>query len=333
MSRISAARLEGYIRGAGPFLALACVTAIFALADALQADGGAFLSLRSLRVILVQASTVAVAALGMTVIIAAGGIDLAAGTALSLSATVLAACLQAGAPAGAGVAASVLTGLVCGLINGLLVSGLGLLPFIATLGTMTAFLGTAKILAGETAVRPRPESVPDWLDGLVSTRAEAQWLGLAPGVWLAVALALLLALVLRRSVFGRHVFALGSNERAARLCGVQVRLVKTLVYTIGGLFAGIAGVYQFSRLAVGNPTSGVGMELRVIAAVVVGGGSLSGGQGSVLGTLVGAMLMSVISSGCNAIHISNPVQDLVLGGVIVAAVLIDVWRRRQPSGS
>jgi ribose/xylose/arabinose/galactoside ABC-type transport system permease subunit len=138
-----------------------------------------------------------------------------------------------------------------------------------------------------------------------------------------------LSLVLRYTVFGRHVFALGSNEQTARLCGLNVPALKVAVYTLSGLFVGLAGVYQFAKLKVGNPTSGLGMELKIIAAVVIGGASLSGGRGTVLGTLTGALLMQTIASGCTQLGLSNPVQDIILGIIIVAAVTVDQIRQRR----
>jgi ribose/xylose/arabinose/galactoside ABC-type transport system permease subunit len=153
--------------------------------------------------------------------------------------------------------------------------------------------------------------------------------GLPSGVWLTLVMAAALAVVLRYTVFGRYVFALGSNEATARLCGINVRWNKIAIYTLGGLFVGIAGLYQFSRLTVGNPTSGAGLELKVIASVVIGGGSLNGGRGSVLGTLTGALIMSVITSGCTALGLTNPIQDMILGIIIVAAVTIDQLRQRK----
>src|SRR5262249_15084934 len=144
------------------------------------------------------------------------------------------------------------------------------------------------------------------------------------------ALTVVVSLVLRHTLFGRYVFALGSNEQTARLCGLNVPALKVAIYTLSGLFIGIAGVYQFAKLKVGNPISGVGVELKVIAAVVIGGASLSGGRGTVLGTLTGALLMQTIVSGSTQLGLSNPIQDMILGIIIVAAVTIDQLRTRQP---
>ena len=204
-----------------------------------------------------------------------------------------------------------------------------MIPFIVTLGTMSVYLGIAKQIARETTVRPdRYTQVPVWLRDFLSTRTEALHFGLPLGVWVALVLSLLVGFVLKYTVFSRHVFALGSNESTARLCGISVTRTKIAVYTLAGLFVGLGGLFQFSRLSVGNPTSGLGMELQIIAAVVIGGGSLSGGSGTVLGTLAGAAIMSVIQSGCTQLGINNPMQDIILGGIILVAVFVDQLRHR-----
>lgn len=312
----------------GSVLALVLVFAGFAVADFFQEGGGRFSTLRNVQTILATSAPVVVAALGMTVIIIAGGIDLSVGTAVALAATVLAWRLERGGAMGDAVIACLATGCLAGMINGALISSLGVAPFIVTLGTMTTYLGVAKLIAKETTVRPPLDSVPAWVDGLSTPTPDPAWLLVAPGVWGMAALAILLALVLRYAVFGRYVFALGSNEQTARLCGVNVPWVKIAIYTLGGLFVGIAGVYQFSKLKVGNPMSGVGLELKVIAAVVIGGASLNGGRGTVLGTLTGAVLMQVIASGCTLLGLSNPIQDIILGAIIVTAVTVDRFRQK-----
>ena len=184
-------------------------------------------------------------------------------------------------------------------------------------------------IANNSTVRPdRASQVPDWFSSLLSIRPETLWLKLPVGVWLTLLLAGLLAAGLHWTVFSRYVFALGSNEATARLCGINVRWNKIAVYTLSGLFVGIAGLYQFSRLTVGNPTSGTGLELKVIAAVVIGGASLNGGRGSVLGTLLGALIMKTISNGCTMLGLENHVQDMILGVIIVAAVTLDQFRQK-----
>jgi ribose/xylose/arabinose/galactoside ABC-type transport system permease subunit len=317
----------------GPLLALFLVFIFFAVTDAAQPDGGRFTSLRNLQTMLISSAPVVVGALGMTVIIIAGGIDLSAGTAIALCATVMAWVLKQGAPVELALVCCLMTGCAAGSVNGVMISALNVAPFIVTLGTMTAYLGVAKLVADETTVRPPLSSVPDWMSGLAMPAPDPPWLLVAPGVWIMLALAVILSLVLRYTVFGRHVFALGSNEQTARLCGLNLPALKVAVYTLGGLFVGLAGVYQFAKLKVGNPTSGLGLELKIIAAVVIGGASLSGGRGTVLGTLTGALLMQTIASGCTQLGLSNPVQDIILGIIIVAAVTVDQIRQRRVAES
>ncbi len=321
--------LRGLLITLGPLAALLAVFLFFAVAEYFVNDETRFTSVRNLRTMAVQTSTVAVASLGMTIIIIAGGIDLSAGTALALSATVLAWCLKKEY----GVSLSVFAGLgvatLAGMLNGILISLLRVVPFIVTLGTMTAYLGVAKIIAEETTVRPALDQIPAWLPALVTATPDPAWLLLPVGVWIVLILATLVAAILRYTVFGRHVFAIGSNEATARLCGVNVPTVKIAVYTLAGLFVGIGGMYQFARLSSGNPGSGVGLELKIIAAVVIGGASLNGGRGSVLGTLAGAMMMGVIANGCTLLGLSNPVQDIIIGAIIVAAVTLDRLRQSR----
>jgi ribose/xylose/arabinose/galactoside ABC-type transport system permease subunit len=312
-----------------PLLALIVVFGLFAVLDAVQPNGGQFLSLRNIQAMLISSAPVMTAALGMTVVIIAAGIDLSAGTAISLCATVLAWVLERQFSIELAIAACVLTGCIAGAVNGVLISRLNVAPFIVTLGTMTAYLGAAKFIAEETTIRPPLEYVPKWMNGLATPTPHPWWLFVAAGVWIMLGLAIIMGLVLRYTVFGRYVFALGSNEQTARLCGLNVPALKVAVYTVSGLFIGLAGVYQFAKLKVGNPISGVGMELKVIAAVVIGGASLNGGRGTILGTLAGTLLMQTIISGCTQLGVKNPAQDIILGVIIIAAVTLDQWRQAR----
>ncbi len=327
--------MSNALRFLGPLLALLLVIGVFAVADRwMNGVDSQFFTAGNARTVSAPVATVFVAALGMTVVIIAGGIDLSAGTAQSLAATVLAwGLMRPGFVSWnpwAAIALALAMGAVCGFANGALIGWLRVVPFIVTLGTMRAYLGFGNALAHETTLRPDTVTqVPKWLQNWLSVRADALYWGFPMGVWVAIGLAVLTASVLRFTVFGRHVFALGSNETAARLCGINVAWMKIAVYSLAGLFFGIAGLYQFSRLSVGQPTSGLGVELKVIAAVVIGGASLNGGRGSILGTLAGAVIMCVIDSGCTQLGLSNPVQDIVLGVVIVAAVAIDQLRQRR----
>lgn len=327
----SRSRLLSLLESLGPLLALVLVTLGFAIAD-MRYGQGHFSEMRNFRVILVEAAPVAVAALGMTLIIIAGGIDLSAGTASILCATVLASVMGAEYPMTLAVVLTLLTGAACGLTNGVLIGVLRIPPFIVTLGTMTIFLGIAKRLAGGSTVFVNRSLIPDWLSNLSSTMPP-DWNGFMPriamGVWAALLIAILVAVILRFSVFGRHLFAIGSNESTARLCGVNILLTKILVYVFAGLLIAVAGIYSFSLVKMANPVEGIGRELKFIAAVVIGGGSLSGGRGSVLGTLAGAAIMGVIASGCTQLEISNSTQDIMIGTIIIAAVTLDQYRVRR----
>ncbi len=187
----------------------------------MRAKGGRYLSVRNFQTVTVHATTVGVAALGMTIIIVGGGIDLSAGAAIALSATVMAYCYREGASTGASLGAAIATGVLAGGVNGALVSWLRVVPFIVTLGTMTLYQGIARILAGDTPIRAHGK-VPEWMVSLQSPFPNPKWMLVAPGVWITLALAVVTAIALHRTVFGRHVFAIGSNESTARLCGVSV---------------------------------------------------------------------------------------------------------------
>ncbi len=335
VSTSSVSRVRDLLGGVlGPLLGLAVIVLFFTIADNIR-GGSEFATVRNMRVILTQTSTVAVAALGMTIIIISGGIDLSAGTALTLCATVMAYCIKEDYSIAMSVLATIGTGCLCGMMNGALISALRVVPFIVTLGTMTIFLGVGKLLSDESTIFPARAQIPIWLQNFCSSRPPDFVVGFLPniawGVWVALLLAMLVAMILRYSVFGRHVFALGSNESTARLCGINISLTKIAAYTLAGLFVGIAGMYHFSVLKLGNPTEGQGRELDIIAAVVIGGGSLSGGRGSVLGTLAGAAIMAVIRAGCIHLEISAPYQDMIIGAIIIAAVAIDQIRQRRSS--
>jgi ribose transport system permease protein len=258
-------------------------------------------------------------------VIVLGGIDLSIGSIVAFVTVVIAWLLQAGWPPLAAATAGLLAGGLCGLANGALITGLRVTPFIVTLGAMGIIRGAAKGLAHEQKI----DAPVTWLNGLVAELPRGQaWMIFPPGVWLTLALAIAAVVLLGYTPFGRHIVAIGSNEAAARLCGVRVRRVKVTVYSIEALLAGAAGLMQFSRLTVGDPTVAAGLELDVIAAVVIGGGSLAGGEGSIAGSLIGAFLMTEIKTGCTHAGLSAWVQEMITGGIIVVAVALDRLRHR-----
>jgi ribose/xylose/arabinose/galactoside ABC-type transport system permease subunit len=300
----------------GVLVGLAVVTLLFGFLV-----GPRFFSPANLELMARQTSIVSVAALGMTMVIVAGGIDLSVGSVIALSTVVAAVLLRAEASPLVAAFGAVIAGGVCGLINGVLVTSLRVVPFIITLGTMLLIRGTAKGLADERRI----EAPITWLNALLRTvRGDG---GVLPwGIWLVILLSIIVGITLQYTRFGRHLFAIGSNERTARLCGVRVERCKIAVYTLAGALAGVAGLMEFSRLSVGDPTVAIGAELGVIAAVIIGGGSLSGGKGTVVGTLAGAGIMTVIQIGCSQYGLPNWVQEIVTGTIIVFAVALDRLR-------
>ncbi len=316
--------LSRWLNRLGPLVGLLLVYGIFCCVVP-----DSFLGLRNVETILRQSAIVGTAALGMTLVIISGGIDLSVGSIIALSTVVIAAMLRAGSDPLSAALAGIAVGALCGLGNGLLITGLRVVPFIVTLGTLLVVRGAAKGLGREQKIDVAPQALA-WLDDLLASLGRDQrWMLVPSGVWMLLVLALLVAGLLRYGRLGRHIFAVGSNEQTARLCGVPVQRVKATVYLASGLFAGIAGLLQFSRLTVGDPTVAQGLELPVIAAVVIGGGSLAGGEGSILGTLVGALIMEVIRSGCSQSGVPNWVQEIITGAIIVLAVALDRLRHRH----
>ncbi len=327
----------------GPLVALLFIVVAFAIADYTIGSGN-FLTLRNARVITSSTALIAVPALGMTMIIIAGGIDLSAGTALTLAGTVLATMLKfspvtSDQPEFAtyvawAMAVTVGTGCLCGFINGVLISATRVVPFIVTLGTMTIFLGAGQIIAQESTVYAPPEHLPGWLQNLCYTGPNLEKYGVIPYVPTSALIALVLvgavALMLKYTVLGRNIFALGSSESTARLCGVNVPATVLAVYTLAGFFVAVGGLLYFADVKNGNPSDGTGKELEIIAAVVLGGGSLSGGRGSVLGTLIGGLIIVVIRTGCTLLQIPNTYTHIIIGVIIIVAVIVDQLRHGSP---
>lgn len=306
------------VERAGTLAGLLLVAIIFGILI-----GPQFFSPGNLELMARQTAIVGMAALGMTMVIVAGGIDLSVGSIIALSTVVIALLLGQDVPPMAAAAGGVLAATACGLLNGLLITGLRVVPFIVTLGTMLVVRGAAKGLADERRI----EAPTTWLNDLLRTGGGAVLM--PSGIWLLAALALVIAAVLGYTRFGRHIFAIGSNERMARLCGVPVERRKIAVYVLAAMFGGLAGLLQFSKLSVGDPTVAIGLELDIIAAVIIGGGSLLGGRGTAAGTLMGAAIMTIISIGCSQKGLPNWVQQIITGAIIVGAVALDRFRVRK----
>lgn len=304
----------------GTFLGLVFVVALFSILRPSK-----FLTFDNIELILLQTAVVGTAALGMTMIIVSGGIDLSIGSNIALCTVAIALLLSHNVPWPLAALGGIVTGSLCGLLISLLITRLKLAPFIVTLGMWGALRGLAKGLANDTTVLAPITPMNNLLRLLTP---EEHWKLFPPGVWLMIGLAILVSLMLRYTRFGRHIFAIGSNEQTARLCGVAVDRTKLMIYTLGSAFVGVAGVLQFSYLTVGDPTTANGYELSAIAAVVIGGASLNGGQGSILGSILGALIMTTISNGCTKMDLQNWVQEIVTGIIIVFAVALDRFRHK-----
>jgi len=303
---------------AGTLLGLFAVALLFGLLLGWQ-----FFEPANLELMARQTAIVCMAALGMTVVIVAGGIDLSVGSIIALSTVVIALLLRSNVSPLMAALGAVAAATICGVVNGVLITQLKVVPFIVTLGTLLIVRGVAKGLADERRI----EAPSTWLNDLLRV-PEGHGL-LPPGLWLVIVLALIMAAVLRYTRFGRHVFAIGSNERMARLCGVAITRTKIIVYALTAACAGLAGLLQFAKLSVGDPTVAVGAELDVIAAVIIGGGSLSGGRGTIAGTVIGAAIMTIIQIGCSQKGLANWVQQIVTGGIIIVAVALDRVRSKS----
>ena len=280
-----------------------------------------FLTVSNLLNIAEQATIIAIIAVGMTFVIITGGIDLSVGSLLAFSGVVMASALQRGLPLPLALTVGLGTGLVCGLTSGLLITVGRLPPFIATLGMMSVARGGALMF---TDGRP--------ISGFAET-----FRSLATGEILRVPTPVIIMLVvyavayfvLRRTKLGRYTYAIGGNEEAALLSGINVKLYKTLVYGIAGLLSGLAAILLTARLNSAQPIAGINYELDAIAATVIGGTSLLGGEGTVIGTLIGALIMAVLRNGLNLLGVSSFIQQIVIGAVIIVAVLIDMALKRR----
>lgn len=298
-----------------PFLTLLVLFATLSLASPY------FLTYTNLSSVVRQTAVINIMALGMTLIIIAGGIDLSVGAVLAFSGLLGTMAMEAGWPIPTGIAVGVVCGLFWGLVNGLLITQLKINPFIVTLGTLGIARGLTLIISNGLPVHRIPKEF--------SFLGEGNLLGVPFVLWLLVLCAAVTHVILQHTRMGRYAFAIGSNPEAAYYTGIPVAFHTTAVYAYSGLLCGLAGMIEASRLMTGQPTAGQGYELQVIAAVVIGGGSLRGGEGSVIGTLVGAFIMGLLSNGSDLLGISPYLQQAIIGAVIILAVAVDELRKRK----
>jgi ribose transport system permease protein len=281
-----------------------------------------FLSAGNLAGVARQTAVITIMATGMTMVMVSGGIDLSVGSVMALASVIGAFTMVAGAPAMVGILVAVAAGVSCGLLNGIAVASLKIPPFIVTLGAMGIYRGVALLITDGKAVVGLPSGF--------GYLAEGNLLNLIPvPLVIVMVVALTIHFLLINTKLGRYCYAIGSNIEAARYAGVRVSRYQILFYVILGALTGLAGAIESARLVTGQPTAGEGYELRVIAAVVIGGGSLSGGQGTVIGTIIGALIMGVLANGANLLGISSFAQQVVIGAVIVLAVTFDEFQRRR----
>jgi ribose transport system permease protein len=354
--------IPAVVRGivTGPVLGLLVVLIVFVILLAWRGDPGSlsiFLDQKNLQVLVYSITPQAVLALGMLLIIVSGGIDLSVGSVVALVTVVsMVGYRFAFGLTGSEIKASLLAvgvgisvGAASGLANGVVVTRLRVSPFVATLGMMSIARGLAYWLADRTAVsfgkNPQPDWLnrlpafvrasddswfayvpkPDWVESLSTTFPESGLFNL--GSWSIVPLAILVALLLWTTVLGRFIYAIGSNEATARLCGVSISRTKVTVYTVAGLLTGWAGVLSFAQVG-GQPGGSMGLELEVIAAVVIGGASLSGGQGSVGGVLMGVLLLGILNNGVHQFHLPVEIQYILIGAIIIVNTALSRWRHR-----
>ncbi len=303
------------------FLPYASLIALFLLLSVLSPY---FLTAGNLSSVVRQTTVITVIAVGMTVVMAAGGIDLSVGSMVGLTGVAGTMLISGHLSATVAVIGAIATGTACGLLNGAAITALRIPPFIATLGALGVYRGLALILTNGVPV-------VDLARGF-GALATGNVLRVIPvPLAILVLVAALVHFVLNYTSLGRYAYAIGSNPEAARCCGIRIGRHTIIIYGLCGALTGLAGMVEAARLVTGQPTAGEGYELRVIAAVVIGGGSLNGGQGTVIGTIVGSFIMGLLSNGCNLLGISPFVQQVIIGSVIILAVTFDEYQRRKMS--
>jgi ribose transport system permease protein len=294
---------------------------LFALFLGLSISSEYFLTTTNLSSVVRQTAVINLMALGMTMVIIAGGIDLSVGSILAIGGLLGTMAMEKGAPIPVGIVVGTLAGTFWGFANGFMTTQLRINPFIVTLGTMGIVRGIALIISNGLPVHQIPPAF--------AYLGEGNLLRVPFVLWILLFCALTVHVVLEHTRLGRYAFAIGSNTEAAVYSGVAVNFHTAAVYTISGALTGLAGMIEASRLMTGQPTAGQGYELQAIAAVVIGGGSLRGGEGSVVGTLVGAFIMGLLSNGSDLLGISPYLQQAIIGAVIILAVAADELRKRK----
>lgn len=295
--------------------------ALVTLAVGLSAASPHFLTGMNLASLIRQTAVINIMALGVTLVIVAGGIDLSVGSLMALAALLGCMAMEGGSSMAAGVVIGLVAGAVLGLMNGLLVTQLRINPFIVTLGTLGIFRGVALLISGGLPIHGLPKEF--------SYLGEGEIVGVPFVLILLVVCAAGMHFLLMHTRLGRYALATGSNPESAYYSGVPVAFHTTAAYGICGLLTGLAGMVESSRLMTGQPTAGQGYELQAIAAVVIGGGSLRGGEGGVGGTLIGAMIMGLLANGSDLLGVSPYLQQAVIGAVIILAVFLDEIRKRK----
>jgi|LFRM01.1.fsa_nt_gb ribose transport system permease protein len=306
-------------RSTGIFIGLVCLMVVFSIMSS------SFFTLNNIMNLTRQVSISAILAVGMTIAIIGGGIDLSVGSIVAFVSVIVASALvNWQLNMWLAILLGIALGALIGAINGVLISVFGIPPFIATLGTMTAFRGLTYLYTGGYPIYGLPTQFAWFRAGYVA--------GIPVPSILMFLIAVVVHFILNRTTFGRAVYAIGGNEEAARLSGIRVTRNKLYVYVASGALAAVSAIVLTSRLRSGLPTAGVGYELNAIAAVVLGGTSMSGGEGGVVGTLFGALLMGVLSNGLNLMNVDPYVLEVITGTIIVIAVLSDSLKKKKAQG-
>ncbi len=323
------ARLAPLLRAGGTHQKLLAFASLIVLVLGFSLASPRFFQVDNILSILQATSVNGVLAVGVTLIIITGGIDLSIGTMMTFCAVITGVVLTwMGAPLLVGVATAIATGAVCGLVSGTLIAKARIPPFIATLGMMLVLKGLSLIVTGTRPIYFNDtEGYTEISTGSLAGKVLPQF-PLPNGVLVLFLVAGIVAWILGRTVLGRYTFALGSNEEAVRLSGVDTAAWKIAIYALAGGICGIAGLLISSRLNSAQPALGQGYELEAIAAVVIGGTSLSGGRGTILGTLIGALIMAVLTNGLRVLSVAPEWQTVVTGIIIITAVYADQIRRR-----